>query len=468
MKRGKKMISRYGVSILVLSAALLVSACAVPALPPTSTLPTPLSVLPTEPPLPTFTATSPTATNTAVPPTRTDVPAPVEPTSTGAAATETLTVPTLASTKASDVPAASGLPILYTDIIQKDGHRTAVTKAVDASGKDLGTVAESFGAAWAPDGKTFAYVNADGTELVQGGIGAPGKTLARAKTDERFRRLPIWSPDGKRIAVIARNADANDGKEVVVIENAQEVARYELPPLDQEHIWNPNKFRWSPDSKKILLSWDYTIVIHTDTGDTETISDHRVLAEWAPTSDAVYYFELVTPGLPYGDLGDFVLKKLGDTSATFLMNGKAVSALGLHTNISAFDIRVENLQFNRGLMDLSPDGKRFVLVTGLPTGSRFSFFDLTLRETIALDDPTRTVETDFSTGAVEWSPDKTQVAVIAIGGNGAPDVSVRVLDLATDHWSVLALLGIKIPSYRFLEQIDFIGTTSSKILSWTE
>lgn len=392
-------------------------------------------------------ATAPQPTVSVVPPTSALAASPISPT---------------------NVAPTAKLPILYTDIVEQGGSKRAVTKAVDAGGQAPTNVADSYGSTWSPDGKTFAYVNADGTKLVQQSLNAQGKTIFSAKSDEKFRRLPTWSPDGTRIAIISRSPTLDDGKQVIVIQDAQEIARYELPPLGQEHVWNPNKFRWSPDGKKILLSWDYTIVIHTDTNQIETVSNQRVLAEWAPDSSAVYYFDLVTPGLPYGDFGDWNIKKLGGAAPTVLMKQAQVSALGLHTNLSAFDVRTTNLQFNRGLLSLSPAGDKLLLVSGLDTGSRFSFYAIAPDGTFALDHPEKTIETDSSTGAVEWSPDETQLAVISLGGKGEPDAALKVLDLRSATWTLLQPIGIKLPSYRFEEQLSLITTISSKILSWAQ
>lgn len=363
----------------------------------------------------------------------------------------------------------AGVPILYADEV--DQHSRLVTKAVDSNGLNLGIVADTYGATWAPDGKTFGIVLSDGPELVVQSLGQKGKTLLRAGAEERFRKIVAWSPDGKRIALITRTPEFSDGKEIVVVEGGHEVARYPLPPLAAEHLWSPNKFRWSPDGKKILLSWDYTIVVHTDTNTIETISDKRVMAEWSPESDAVYYFDIIPTKqtfseFAYGDLGSFNLKKLGKLEPTILMTQEQVFALGLHTNISAFELKAEDLQYNRGLMDLSPGGSKMVIVSGLASGSRFSFYTMTPGKPLTLEKPEKIVIVDSSTGSVEWSPDETQIAVISVGGKDGP--AVKVLDLKTEKWKLLATLGYEIPTYRFAEQINLLLKLSSKTLSWTQ
>lgn len=385
----------------------------------------------------------------------------------------TLELPTLAATVR--VPAPVNLPLLHTDIAEQQGAKKAVTKAVTAEGSSSGIVAESFGAAWAPDGKSFAYVNSDGTELRQRTLDGQEKKLLSSGAQERFRRLPAWSPDGSRIAIITRTPEGDDGKEIVVVEGGKETARYSLPNLYPEHIYNPNKFRWSLDGNKLLLSWDYTIVVHTDSGEIETISDQRVIAEWSPDSRAVYYFELVGTYPRYGDLGTFNLKKLGESEATVLVPADQVSALGFHTNISAFAIQTENLQFSRGLMNLSPSGSNLVIVSGIPSqysvskgGSQFYLYSIAPGATVALDKPEKTIRVDSSTAAVEWSPDETQLGVVAIGGTGEPDVAIRVLDLDTGNGKILTSLAFQLPTFRMMEQLSFLNTVSSKILSWTQ
>lgn len=470
-------------SLMVLGLA----ACTAPATPATSPTLVTIATLVASPipPTATHTAAPPTATHTATftqtatrTATNTHTPTLTSSPTNTASATHTTTAsvtsipantPNVVPTRVVQDQSDTDVPILYVDVVESDGKFTAVTKAVDAQGKDLGIVAQAFGASQSPDGKSFAFVSSDGSELLQRtGDGQP-VTLLRATADEKFRRLPIWSPDAKKIAIISRTPDANDGKEVIVVENAQAVARYKLPPLADDHLWNPNKFRWSPDGKKILVSWDYTIVIHTDANQVEMISDQRVMAEWSPNSDSVYYFDLVLTRYPsYGDLGNFNVRKLGEATPTVLMSQERVSALGLHTNVSAFFMRAQDLQFNRGLLSLSPSGRQMVLVTGLESGSRLSVYDLALDGTLTLDTPNKSVEMASSIGAVEWSPDETKLAVVAVGETQQPPVAVRVLDLKTDQWTTLAQMDFQVPSFQLMDQVNFIITISSKILSWSE
>lgn len=449
-------------SALCVTFILLLSACATPAAPVASdivpTLNAPIAASAT-PLLPSATHVPPSSTTTAI-----------------SALTQTELPPTQTpATAVAPVSAPGSLPLLYTDVAELQGARKAVTIAVTAEGSSSGIVAESFGAAWAPDGKSFAYVNAAGTELRQRTLDGQEKVLLSAGADERFRRLPAWSPDGSRIAIITRTPDRDDGKEIVVVENGTESGRYPLPALSPDHIYNPNKFRWSLDGNKILLSWDYTVVVHTESGEIETISDQRIIAEWAPDSTGVYYFELVGPAIRYGDLGSFNLKRLGESKATVLVPAEQVGALGLHTNISAFAIQTENLQFSRGLMNLSPGGSKLVIVGGIPSpdnrskgGSRFYLYSIAPGATVALDKPEKTIQVDSSIAAVEWSPDESRLGVIAIGGTGEPDVALKVIDLDTGTGKVVAPLAFQLPTFQMIEQLNFLITVSSKILSWTQ
>src|SRR2546421_11516382 len=64
----------------------------------------------------------------------------------------------------------------------------------------------------------------------------------------------------------------------------------------------PNKFRWSADGRKILLSWESAAVLDTKTGAFELLPGGPILAEWAPAGDSVYYFDLVNRDRPAGPL----------------------------------------------------------------------------------------------------------------------------------------------------------------------
>src|SRR5207244_11465599 len=60
----------------------------------------------------------------------------------------------------------------------------------------------------------------------------------------------------------------------------------------------PNKFRWSADGRKILLSWESAAVLDTKTGAFELLPGGPTLAEWAPGGDAIYYLDVMNRDRP--------------------------------------------------------------------------------------------------------------------------------------------------------------------------
>ena len=117
---------------------------------------------------------------------------------------------------------------------------------------------------------------------------------------------PAWSPDGKLLAAM-NVAWCEVGMKVSSVEiidalNGGSVDRhgpYDFWQADgtlqgPRRLSTPNNISWSRDGEMLLVSWDKAVVINAKSGKPRVISSRPVLAEWAPTSDAVYYFEIET------------------------------------------------------------------------------------------------------------------------------------------------------------------------------
>ena len=78
---------------------------------------------------------------------------------------------------------------------------------------------------------------------------------------------------------------------------------------------------------------------------------------------------------------------------------------------------------------------------------------------LATDKPLATFQTEELIAAIEWAPDETQLAVVAVSKDG---VKIRAVNLATGVWRTLATLGPLDLNGREAEVLAF------KALSWTQ
>jgi Tol biopolymer transport system component len=281
-------------------------------------------------------------------------------------------------------------------------------------------------------------------------------------TKERILQRPMWSPDGRSIAVIVLTVAPRSPytNSLAIIDVTQQNVRgryafsndvihlpFHFTPLD--------KFRWSPDGLKVLISWVSAVIISVDTGRVETISSEAIVAEWAPTSDAVYYFEVEGTRKPPRKLGGFYVKRLGQPPVT-LVDARRLATAG-------FTITAPM----HGVMTLSPTGRWLALSLGSdkPSESVLRLYDLGRGEPPALERAAKIVPTEERIAAVEWAPDESTIAVLSLRdpdpmGRQPPDVRIRLLYPATDEWKVLA-------SWRLIAPME-IEVFTLKSLSWTQ
>jgi hypothetical protein len=224
-----------------------------------------------------------------------------------------------------------------------------------------------------------------------------------------------------------------------------------------------NKFRWSPDGQKILLSWVTTLVINSLTGGIETVAEEPVLAEWAPNSDGVYYFELL-PGLPQDKfalggitLGSFYFKPLGVEKPSKLTDKEHLKALG-----------VTGWTGQRyGFMSLSPKASKLAIKGKDPAGgSIVHIYGLTEGRTLALDKPLESIRTSDAIMAFEWAPDESSLAAVAIVKSVGTPLVIKLLDLSTAEWRTLAEMAEDL-SGESSEGILHLYAYGHRTLSWT-
>ncbi len=334
-----------------------------------------------------------------------------------------------------------------------------MTKGVFPDGRQTGTLVQTPGAVWSPDGMWIAYVTQQGQALKLTDLQGQERTILETFDWEPIYAWPVWSPDGRKIAVITVQwCEIGSRISSIVIIDVSEgsvLTRYwpydfweaggtELGPTN---ITLPGHIRWSPDGQKILVSWDKVVVIDVGTGDAEEVSSVPVLAEWGPDSDAVYYFAIEALDGPRDQtLGDFFVKRLGAVGSIKLIDREHLEALGLTAQRPVL-----------GLMTLSPRGSKLAVTVG-STGGGFSevhIYDLMEEETVAFAMPSQSFEASSLIAALEWAPDESSLAAVVVAEEG---LNIDVLNLTEGDWRTLATVPVE------LRQISGLG----KFLSWTQ
>ena len=370
--------------------------------------------------------------------------------------TPVLSPPPLTATPIEQGEAAR--PILHTGVERGDVVSMVVTKAVYPSGRQVGTVVRATGATWSPDGTQVAFVAPTGQSMNVANLQGEEQTLINSPGLWRpYVAWPAWSPDGSKIALIEVGwcTEGSRISDVVVIDVATGVATSRYGPHDfwmadgtQEGpgtFTMPEALRWSPDGSKFLISWDRAVVLDFDTGKIEIISDERVVAEWAPGSDAIYYFE--AERRPTGRaISSFNIKKLGAESATSLADKQRLEELGM--------VGVPGLI--PALLALSPSGSAMAMATGQSADGtgRLQVYGLQDGGGVALETPSHSFQAEGRIVAMDWSPDGDSIAALMVDEDDSP--TLQVLDLVTGTWKTVATPVVDIAV------IDSIPTT----LSW--
>jgi len=204
----------------------------------------------------------------------------------------------------------------------------------------------------------------------------------------------------------------------------------------------PDKLSWSPDGRRILVSWENAVVVDVNSGQIETVSSTPVIAEWTPEGDAVYYFEIENRGI----LGNFYVRRLNSKLPVLLMERARLANVGLKSG-----------SIGGGRLALSPSGSRLALAAGSTKGSASSLtiYELKKGETVALDRPVHSFQLQEVLTAVEWGPGEKSVAVLAMAGGCCV---IKTLNIDTGEWNFLANVAID------LREPEVLGL---KTLSWT-
>ena len=152
--------------------------------------------------------------------------------------------------------------------------------------------------AWSPQGNVLAC-NTRKSIIICDRTGRL-HTIAEAADGSIFYWYPSWSPDGASFAIISVRFGETVGQNIwtLQIRNAtsgQQVSAIDLPHHDETKIplmggfpftmISPDKIAWSPDGKRILISWGFATLVDVQNGKTSLLSPNPVLADWDQRHD---------------------------------------------------------------------------------------------------------------------------------------------------------------------------------------
>ena len=360
------------------------------------------------------------------------------------------------------VDAATGSrAILHVDVVGTGANRRLVTAGVFPEGRQLGAIVVGLGATWSPDGTGFAFFDTQLALKLRDRAGQETVLFQGEPNEQLYLWQPAWSPDGKQIAALTFVPGATGPLKMSIalidVAARKVQSRFGIPrgvTSIPSYSTPPNKLRWSADRRRILLSWESAAVLDTKSGTFELLPGGPIVAEWAPGGDAIYYLDVTNRDRPPGPtLAGLYRTKLGSgTPPTRLLDQQQLSAMGL-----AVTTRVV-----LGAMTLSPSGTKLAVGLGSSTGGSGKLHVYAIGpspDSLVPDKPLATFQTEELIAAIEWAPDETQVAVIAVAKDG---VKIRAVNLGTGVWRTLATLGALDLNGREAEVLAF------KALSWTQ
>lgn len=269
-------------------------------------------------------------------------------------------------------PQSFDRPLLHLEVSKSLlGERKLLFSAVHADGRRAGSLEGGLGVTWSPRGTDFSFISRQpsGDTLYTQSLEGGPRTIVRV---ERPRQIvswhPAWSPEGKHIAFLSVLPGKTVGDNafflaIVDVATRARVAEHRVP---YETLANfpffttpPNKFRWSPDGRRILVSWGNVIVVDAENGKVQTVSKSPAAAEWAPTGDAIYYLALRDTHPASRAWEGLFLRKLDAAEPTILGDAARLSTLGLTMPRG----------MNYGLLSLSPNGSMLAIAAGPVTNA---------------------------------------------------------------------------------------------------
>ena len=134
-------------------------------------------------------------------------------------------------------------------VSDRDGNAEIYIKRFNVVRRLTNHPEDDFDPAWSPDGNWIAFVSKrTGTRHIYR-IDINGKNLKRLTNQGHFNSNPAWSPDGQSIAF---GSIGNDGVGIYVMDADGKHLRQIIAQL---HVGGPPRFpAWSPDGKQIACA----------------------------------------------------------------------------------------------------------------------------------------------------------------------------------------------------------------------
>lgn len=329
-------------------------------------------------------------------------------------------------------------------------------KAFSADGELLVDFGDLYSPSWAPSGTQFLFFMRQQYESYfypaiaeQSGV---RRYLFPTVPEGTFLYRPIWSPNGIWVGLIRWGPAGFD----FVVVDAFGMILAEGQILDQFVADFPyftsgiDTFSWSPDSKKLMLSWQGVLVFDIESGDVQVASDGFAYAFWAPDSDGVclLQFQWERPRPP-------VVEQL----RKFELATSSMRDIATQEDL-AF-ARIGQNEWNYlGPIELSPDGLSVALGIGDTETQSFEIriYDSSENCISDLDVPRRVLEVD-PVFQMEWAPESNALATLGASEGSGWALEAQVIELKTND-------RVALTEFEFKEwDPDVLGIT--RLLAWS-
>lgn len=384
----------------------------------------------------------------------------VAPATETAVATPTAVAPTLQAFKSAEATVeVTGTPqqsnpraglgrIVYTHqdggiyTVAPDGSDSRRVVSPSGQASDSGFKGAYMWPAWSPDGETIMY-----SAVLSVGKGQLDISLRRAlvSTGDEFTMFQddpatsgigsgvphyaAWSPDGKRVAIIAGTGKGLVGELVNAETGDREATLADGAPM---------YFSWSPDSRRILVHHQEFLKVYEFDGNGEPVGGPRRIGR----GSLDYYAPSFSPDgdhLLYAETSDRTTRvfttSLDDPQPTLVLESRGRTAFRW-----------------------SPDGRR-IAVLDQTTDGLFDHLGVFTAAGRQLFDMTREAMFSFW-----WSPDSTKLAIASVSPPGQRVIDWTVLDVRDQSEKQVASIG---PFAEFLFMQLYFDQYAHSIQIWS-